>query len=71
MSKENNKQIMKVLRVTEGAFYVRIELFAAGGDLFIIPWIIPSFFFLFLSYIGKKKKLGKNSIHAGIFIKVK
>lgn len=59
--------------MTEGAFYVRIELFAAGGDLFVFSGlcIIPSFFFSFLSYIGKKKKLGKNSMHAGIFIKVK
>lgn len=58
--------------MTEGAFYVRIELFAAGGDLFVFSGlcIIPSFF-SFLSYIGKKKKLGKNSIHAGIFIRVK
>lgn len=50
MSNQNNKLIMKVWRVTEGAFYVRIEHFAAGGDMFVLSGlcIIPSFFFVFV-----------------------
>lgn len=59
MSNENNKQIMKVLRVTEGAFYVRIELFAAGGDLFVFSGlcIIPSFSFFFCLTLVRRKSL--------------
>lgn len=45
--------------MTEGAFYVRIELFAAGGDLFVFSGlcIIPSFFFLFCLTLVRRKSL--------------
>lgn len=59
MSKQNNKLIMKVWRVTEGAFYVRIEHFAAGGDMFVLSGlcIIPSFFFRFCLAVVRRKSL--------------